>query len=452
MDQVRAIAKVIWEQRFWVLSVLGLIVALVCWNMASGSLDARFSERKSAIDGMFTAIQGLKSKPVHPNQIVNEEDQKQVAQQTEYVNEVWQELYNRQKESVLKWPQELGPQFLAYIEGMKFRDPISSNMRSVYQNYIDDRFDGLLKIADAQKLAEGSSGGAYGGGGQYGRRGEYSGGGPVSGTPSADEDYLVQWLDQDKVRAKLAFATNKPTSLQIWVTQEDLWVYEAILNVIAKTNKERGATRPDNTAIRTIIALEVGAGASQGMGQALAKVYMPQAGGDAGAMAGGEPGGGGRGDYPGETGGAPYTGGESYAVEGADPSAVDAALLTSRYLDDTGAPLAGDGDLGKEYRQLPIRMELVMDQRYIPQMLVECANSPLPIEVKQLRINPDKALAGFEGMGGSMGMSSNPALSSVTDPNFAMVEVKGVVFIYNDPAADPSAVPVSEDGQIAAGP
>ncbi len=448
MDQVRAIAKVIWEQRFWVLSVLGLLVAVVCWKMSSGALDAKFTERKSAIDGMFTAMQGLKNKPVHPNQVVNEEDQTQVVQQAEYVNAVWTDLYNRQKESVLKWPEELGSQFISYIETLKFRDPIRINMRSFYQNYIGRRFDGLLEIVNAQKLAEGSSAGGYGGGREYGGPSSY--GGATGGVPGANEDYLVEWLDQGKLRDKLAFATNKPTALQIWITQEDIWVYETLLNVIAETNKARGATRPDNTAIRTIVTLEVGAGASQGMGTTPPKVYMPPAAaGEAGAMPGGEY----SGEYRGgEAGAVPYAGREGMpGVEG-DAAAVDAALLAGRYLDDTGAPLAGDGDLGKEYRQLPIRMELVMDQRWIPQMLVECGNSPLPIEVQQLRINPDKALAGFEGTGGSMGMSSNSALANVTDPNFAMVEVKGVVFIYNDPEADPSAVPVSEDGQLAAGP
>ena len=31
-----------------------------------------------------------------------------------------------------------------------------------------------------------------------------------AGTAEPDDDYLVQWIDQDKLRAKLAFATNKP--------------------------------------------------------------------------------------------------------------------------------------------------------------------------------------------------------------------------------------------------
>lgn len=461
MDQVRAIAKVIWEQRFWVLSVLGLIVGVVCWKLAAGDLDAQFGQRKSAIDSMFTAMQGLTSQPVHANPAVIEKDQAEVTEQTEIIQAVWKELYNKQKESVLKWPQELGPQFVSYIEELKFRDDISSSMRSVYQNYIGKRFDGLLKIVKAQKLVEGSAGGGRGGyGGEYGGEGAYRGGsGAVDPSMAEEEDYLVQWPEQDKLRTRLSFREAKPSALQIWVTQEDLWVYETLLNVIAKTNEARGATRPDNAAIRTILALEVGAGAgaSQGM-QTAGRVYMPAGAGADPSTGGGEYGGrggesagyggegGGYGGEYGGRGGGEYGG--AYSGEaGGDPAALDTALLASRYLDDAGAPIA-DGTVGAEYRQLPIRMDLVIDQRWIPRLLIECANSPLPIEVKQIRINPEKSMSGFGGQGGSPGMMSSGGVP--LDPIFAQVELKGSVFIYNEPTSDPAAIPAGDDGQMAA--
>ena len=66
MDQIRAFAKVIWQQRFWVLSVLGLIIAVVCWKLAASALDAQFASRKTTIDGKFAAMTTLESKSVHP--------------------------------------------------------------------------------------------------------------------------------------------------------------------------------------------------------------------------------------------------------------------------------------------------------------------------------------------------------------------------------------------------
>jgi hypothetical protein len=464
MDQVRAIAKVIWQQRFWVLSVLGLIVAVVCWKMSASALDTQFASRKGTIDTKFSDMSTLEQKPVHPNTNVNEENQKQVEEQEKIVKAVWEELYNKQKESVLKWPKELGEDFLSYIETLKFKDPIDNRMRSIYQNYIDDRFDGLLAIVKARKI-EGPDGGAgYGGrgGGGYEGGGGYPAAG-AAGAAGADQDYIVEWADQDKLRAKLAFATNMPTALQIWVTQEDLWVYETLLKVIANTNTARGATRPDNAAIRTIISLEVGAGASL---PSTSHVYMPMAAG-AEAAAGGYGGemDGGRGGYGAEGGGGGYGGemggeyggrggyGAEGGMEGGDPAAMDATLLANRYLDDTGAPLA-DGAFGPEFRQLPIRMELQIDQRWLPRLLLDCANAPLPIEVKQVRINAHQAMAGFEGQGGGYGggMGSMPAgiTMDTSDPNFSIVEVRGVVFIYNEPTTEVTPTdPAAVDGSVA---
>jgi hypothetical protein len=460
MDQVRAIAKVIWQQRFWVLSVLGLIVAVVCWKMAAGALDSQFASRQGQINTKFTEIQNLGNKSVHPNTAVNEVNEEKVAEQEKIVHSVWQELYNKQKESVLKWPKELGEDFLSYIETLKFKDPIDNRMRSIYQNYIGKRFDGLLAIVKARKIEDAS--GAYGGGrggGEYGGRG---GGGYTPAAPGEDQDYLVEWVDQDKLRAKLAFATNKPTALQIWVTQEDLWVYETLLRVIANTNKERGSTRSDNAAVRTILALEVGAGASL---PSTAHVYMPAAGAGAAGGLGGEMSEyGGRGGYGGEGGAESYGrgGGEmseyggrgGYGMEGmeGDPAAADAALLANRYLDDAGAPLP-DGAFGAEFRQLPIKMELQIDQRYIPTLLLQCANAPLPIEVKQVRINPHMAMAGIDNTaGGYTGGGSLPGgvTLDTNDPTYAILELRGAVFIYNEPGtetapADTGAV----DGTVA---
>jgi hypothetical protein len=468
MDQVRAIAKIIWQQRFWVLSVLGLIIAVVCWKMAASALDTQFASRKSTIEGAFNEISTLGGKSIHPNTAVNEKNQEAVDKQVKIVNTVWEDLYNKQKESVLKWPKELGEDFLAYIETLKFKDPIDNQMRSIYQNYIGKRFDGLLKIVKARKLEEGAAGAYSGGrgGGEYGGRGGGYGGEGVaaSAAPGADQDYLVEWSDQDKLRAKLAFATNKPTALQIWVTQEDLWVYETLLRVIANTNKARGSTRPDNAAIRNIFSLEVGAGASL---PSTAHVYMPSAGAEAAAGGyGGEGGGGdygrGGGDYGGRGGegaaaaGGDYGGRGGYGMEGAagDPAAMDTMLLANRYLDDAGAPLA-DGAFGLEFRQLPIKMELYMDQRYIPTLLLESANAPLPIEVKQVRINPQMAMAGIEGTAGGTYSGASSLPSGVTmdtsDPNYAIVEIRGVVFIYNEPTTD--AAPAESgavDGTVAA--
>ena len=68
------------------------------------------------------------------------------------------------------------------------------------------------------------------------------------------------------------------------------------------------------------------------------------------------------------------------------------AMLEGRYVDDKGEPLLYESEYPyakhpyAEFKMMPIRMDLVMDQRRLPRLLVECANSNMPIEVRRIRI------------------------------------------------------------------
>jgi len=430
MDQVRAVLKVLWVQRFWVLSVLCVVVGTLCWNMAAGELDQEFSSRKSKIESAFTSVGNISREDPHPNNDVINGDTKQAKQQRNYVLKVWQELYERQRASVIKWPESISKEFVKYMEGRKFGDRISSEMRGFYLDYVETRFDALLEIVEAKKTAERGSLGRGGGfGGEF--DGEYDGGQPTS-AESIEQDYLVLWLDQAKLQQKLLFK-SKPSTMQVWVTQEDLWVYETLLNVIAKTNKERGATRPDNTAIRAIVKLEVGSGAA---GKSMGRVHIPQS--DGGGMGEGGYGesDGGYGEYSrgGEEGGEGFFGTEG----GTDES----ALVANRYLDSEGKPdPRTSGPFGStEFRQLPVHMTLMMDQRWIPRVLIECANASLPVEVKQVRVNPSQSGVGVLGKSGATRQSR--ALTDMPpDANLAEVQIRGVVYIYKEPAAQELAIP-----------
>ena len=463
MDKVRAFLKAAWIQRFWILSVVGTLAAVACWMVASGKLQAEFTANKAKIEAEFGNMNAIKGKAVHGNPQVNAKEREEAKKIAASVQALWQKLFDAQREEVLKWPEVLGADFIQEIDKKKFGMPISTRMRDRYLNYIKNRFAGLVEIVDAQKMEDPSAG--------------FNGATPgremamptenqlvgADGMPIVVEDYLVQWLDQANLRQQLEF-TGVPTSAQIWVTQEDLWVYETLLRVIANTNKERGATRPDNTAIRVIQSLQVGAPAATAMATE-SQILMPA---DAMPVGGEVP----MGD-PGIPMGRPEEGGT-----GVD---VDAMLMASRYIDAEGKPITdASSGTGTEFRRLPVRMVLMMDERWLPKVLVECANSPLPIEVQRLRINAEKSgidkdnqpfdLAGAAGAGGpmgggmpmgreggmgrppsmgmpmgrggegmSMGMNLNPADTA----NLATVEIQGVVYIYMPP--DPAVLTVPGD-------
>src|SRR4051812_48692261 len=113
---------------------------------------------------------------------------------------------------------------------------------------------------------------------------------------------------------------------------------------------------------------------------------------------------------------------------------------------------------------MPVRMRVVMDQRKLPLFLSECANSRLPVEVKQVRINrpagssaaggstsysssstsggDSMMMSPFGGGGGGGGMLSpygsgggggSNQKAQGPDPNNVTAELFGIIYIYNPP-------------------
>jgi len=121
-------------------------------------------------------------------------------------------------------------------------------------------------------------------------------------------------------------------------------------------------------------------------------------------------------------------------------------MVANRYLDAEGQPVAGDsGSYGTaEFRKLPIKMKLMMDQRWIPRLLINCADATLPVEVKQVRVNPSQAGEGVLGRSSQSGRSQS-LRGLAPDPNLAEIILHGVVYIYNPPDTQELAVPGAED-------
>ena len=474
MDQLRNAWGWLQRQHFWVLTVVAIAVALGCWWRGASALLAEYKANRSKIEAEFTAADSVKNKPFHANDKVQSAQNEQIAEQQKTVGAMWKQLYDRQTAAVLKWPSNLSEEFRNYIEKLTFGDDIPPNLRRQYNNYIQDHFPELPKIVGALAIEEGEGGGVgRGGGGGFNvqnflesRRNSGGRGGPEGGVEQVVEepDFLVIWADQQLVRDQL-YPGQTPSAKRIWKTQEDLWVYEALLTIIARTNKEAGADRFSNAAVRVIESLEVGrtaAQASRGKGR-IEMVELPAAGGmveggDPGAMMAGE--GGGR--YA-EGGGGEGYGGRGEMMEGGygemggrggmgtDAAAADAELFSNRYVGVDGAPIPdpGDGSLtafGTEFKRLPVRMKLWMDQRWLPQLVAECANAPLQVEVQEVRVNPaddggggggyGRGGGGRGGEGGGYGGSGGPMSVEMTpeqEPNMKTVVLQGTIYIFNPP-------------------
>jgi hypothetical protein len=78
---------------------------------------------------------------------------------------------------------------------------------------------------------------------------------------------------------------------------------------------------------------------------------------------------------------------------------------------------------------MPVVMRLIMDQREISRLLVECANSPLPVEVRQFRLHSKRTTKPGQQASGSSAVGSDKDQSSYD----MLVEVAGIIYIFNPP-------------------
>jgi hypothetical protein len=74
--------------------------------------------------------------------------------------------------------------------------------------------------------------------------------------------------------------------------------------------------------------------------------------------------------------------------------------VANRYVDDKGNPLETIEE-NAQFRRMPVYLELLVDQRYTQDILVHCANCPMPIDVLWVRINPEVAEAHAHASTGS---------------------------------------------------
>jgi hypothetical protein len=238
----------------------------------------------------------------------------------------------------------------------------------------------------------------------------------------------VDWLDPEIYGLPTWGQTASPTSIEVWYAQETLWVYEALLRVVAATNSanEEYVDNISRAPVKCIEQLLIGQNAAIEF-TTLSQTIGDLTGASATSMMGGLSGGSGdmMASGSGAAGGAASGAMGSGAMGGAgmeflSGSAEEQALqklIIGRYVGDKDdkkdQPLmADDKPPFAEFNKMPICLKVIIDQRKIPELLASCANSTMPIDVRHLRICPDNNIpfvmpvesqAGADGMG-MMGM------------------------------------------------
>jgi hypothetical protein len=441
MNKAQDILERIKRFQFWILCGLVSVVGIVSWWLATSSLADTYTKSKTKIESEAGKIGVVKGIEPHPNQKWNVVIGGQVEGAKKKVADAWQRLYSEQEAKVFIWPENVfGERFVAAAKPLAAtlrakQDPggdLTADHRRLYQNNVLEQFKEFAKLLDAEYVDSKESTGSFGGE-------RYGAAAATADLQPGQIARKVTWTGQDTLQQPYMWQ-KEPDTLAVLYAQEEIWVIKALCNAIAKANKD--STGAHDAAVRAILAMSVGYEAAEehpgGMGELgrITKVTAPtvatgggygSTGGGYGSTEGGSSGGYGSPSSeagPGAGGGGMQrparldrksTGGQS-GYGGVGESATTAVasddpkqyLNEWRYVQGDGRPLSA-AELATppfyEYRLMPWRVTMTVDQRKWDELLVMFRNTELPLEIRQVRVNPVLDASSSGGYGGRYGSS-----------------------------------------------
>lgn len=432
------------KHHFWIVSIIVVLVAVLSWQMANSAVSAVYAQRKSAIEGKYKLLVDISGKANHPNESFAKGVQVEHDKLKVMTLEAWNKLYNRQKEKLI-WPDVISPRFTRIVPKLGLDEEIPADLREQYMNFIRDEIPKLYEVIDVRRLETIRREPRRGQPKANERAPAAMGIGNQGGMNREEKEWFgkVAWDEKHRDNLESHYEWRKtPTTKQVRYAQEDIWIYRALLHIIANTNGDQKEHL--FMPIKSIKALDVGRDASVAINASMkgasssTTTAMPPAPGAAGPA-------------------------------GADPKAGDKALDDMRFVNDKCVPIPGGEKLPyAEFKMIPVRFLLVMNQMKVSDLLVHCANSPLPVEIRRWRINPSgeggvirteqgsagatpgAATAGTSatprsantssrptaGSGGMVGLGSNSRRSgeeTEISPDDVDLEVIGMIYLFNPP-------------------
>ncbi|MDO4583397.1 MAG: hypothetical protein Q4D62_04760 [Planctomycetia bacterium] len=379
MDKLKVVWRYTRKYGFWVVSLICLLLVSFIWRQVAGSLLSDFDTRKSAIEGEFSNMQSLASAQDQPNAQVVEFKRNALRTQSENVLQSWEQLYNAQKANNI-WPISDQRYKRAFEEAAdrKRETPgyeLSDSAKEYYWQYIRRYLRKIKETYDIKRpnkeYLESNATLAGNTGMRPGNTGTMEG-----GLRDDQMDGIVYWDDVDfkRLEDRLTWRT-RPSTQRILVAQEDLWVYEALLRIIKETNAGKSAF---NASVKEIYALEIAQDTTEAFEKAAGRILKV-------------------GEKKSEDDGMSMSG--SSMQEGMEEEEVSEdpefdELFAERYVNSFGKPLSAtelkEAPPFAEFKMMPVRMHLMINQRAISQLLVNCINSSMPVEVLQISINPER--------------------------------------------------------------
>lgn len=457
-DSVRPYVLGIQKFHFWILAALVPLVLLPLLFMAQAGISQKIESQRSKIKSSLDSVTAILGKTPHPNEKWSEQIGARAREINDETLQVWEQLWKAQA-PLRQWPESLGNDFVKAASSLAPNGALKRSLRERYQNEIrpiprqlpsrmgvDDLMGDVAADNRAQPLDPGQ---------------------PLR--PSS----LAQWngADQQELFSSFDWAAL-PSTTQVVMAQEELWMYGVLCDVIRKVNSvpvaadAQAVITPANITIPFIQQLKVGYLAAEddpggGRGQRILRAQQAASSGGEmpppEAMMGTEGAAAGRPPHPRFGGGGAARGGMPMGMtppglDGAGDPAADAsqddAFKHWVYVDLEGNPLMADAlaaaPMSRILRLMPFVLRVTIDQRGLDRLLVELASAPVPIDTRQVRINVDQPLGGDVGGRSRSGSQPDTTAGDRARLQDVSVELRGTVAIVMPP--DPSLLKVGDDG------
>ena len=450
-DNIKPHVDLVVKYHFWLLAPLVPLVVVPLVFMTNGSLGEQINSARSQIESRLSSLKSVAGIEPHPNEAWSTDiDARTNAVRRETLAE-WQRFWNSQQ-PLRVWPDSLGVDFVQRAAVLKADGKLPRKLLERYQNNVRAIVRQLpARMGADEAMIDAAADAAA----QPGRVDPAANRG-MPGQP-VRSNKLVQWNAEDQKRVYASFDWAKPPStLQVLLAQEELWVYGLLCDSIARVNKV--AAGPYNSPIPLVEQLAIGypaaeddPGASRGgriimpTGQAVGGMPLgeeamapPSPDGMGAASRPPHPrfGGGGQGPGPGfaaPVAPPPEEGGAAAAVS------PDEALKNWIYVDFNGKPLSA-AELATApdavmVHLMPFVMRVVIDERQLDGWLVDLARAPVPIDVRQVRINA--GATGSQPMAGPADPGFNAAgpnpVATTGRRHDIVVELRGTVGLATPP-------------------
>ena len=271
MDQLKQQFAIVLKYGFWIGSAIVLLGSLLTWYLSTSNLAEENRSQTSKLDSAVASVTSVRSElGTQPNDLSHTAMEELIEDRKNEVLASWKKLFEKQQ-SLLTWPtEELTEDLTGRFEGLipieryvEFptaeADEVPPYLRRQYQTYIGNVLPDIAAMAKAEwsapfsktsavMMSSPSSGYGYGGVPKVGIAGVEAG--PLVKWSAASQNGLLDELFPWRGKG------TPPTTLEVYYSQENLWILKQMLQIIAEVNGD--AQQPYQAKIHEIAKISIG--------------------------------------------------------------------------------------------------------------------------------------------------------------------------------------------------